>query len=69
MSMWRVVGEEERTQLYKLIRGAVVTAIKHQHPEIDNQTIDIITDKIYMANKTYYDVHLMQMTEFIQSTK
>lgn len=64
MSMWRMVSEEERTELYRLIKGAVARSLA-KYKDIDEKEIDIITDKIYLANKEYYDVHLTQMSEFI----
>lgn len=62
MGMWRVTTKEEKTMLYILISRAVKNELPHKMPARQKNAI---IASIFKANKEYYDVHLMQMQEFI----
>lgn len=62
MGLWRTTSKAERTLLYNSIKKAVYTNMPHNTPAKEKAAI---IDSIFKANKKYYDIHIMQMQEFI----
>lgn len=62
MGMWRTTSKLERTMLYSSIKKAVHSNLPHNMPFAEKE---IITDAIFKANKKYYDIHIMQLQDFI----
>lgn len=62
MGMWRTTSKEDKTLLYTSIAKAVNKQLRRKLSFAER---DMIIKDIFDSNKKYYDIHLLQMAEFV----
>lgn len=60
--MWRTTSKEDKTLLYTSIAKAVNKQLRRKLSFAER---DMIIKDIFDSNKKYYDIHLLQMAEFV----
>lgn len=63
--MWRTTSAQEKTELYKAIANSVNKQLYSRDLKVKKAIRDTIISEIFEANKAHYNLHIIQMQEFV----